>query len=48
MVEKRSPASDPPHRFECTVCGHRLTADSRPGRCPACEGRMQNLSKPRT
>lgn len=48
MVEKRSPAKDPPHEFECMDCGHRTTAPTSPGTCTKCGGRMQNLSKPRT
>lgn len=46
MVE-REPDVEPPHTYECSECGHRVTADEQPVECPDCGGRMGNVSKPR-
>ncbi|WP_254543760.1 rubrerythrin-like domain-containing protein [Halomarina pelagica] len=38
---------DPPYTYECVACGERVEADSRPGDCPNCGGRMRNISQSR-
>ena len=48
MIDDRSPEKEPPHAYECMVCGYRVTSKRKPGVCPECGGEMQNLSKPRT
>ncbi|MFB6102059.1 MAG: rubrerythrin-like domain-containing protein [Haloplanus sp.] len=37
-------APEPPYTYECADCGHRMTAESKPSKCPECGGRMRNLS----
>ncbi|MFC7155300.1 rubrerythrin-like domain-containing protein [Halomarina halobia] len=38
---------EPPYTFECTECGERVEADTRPGPCSNCGGRMRNISRSR-
>jgi len=46
-------SSDPAPRdadeqfYECLACGARVCSEERVTACPECEGRVQNISRPR-
>ena len=33
--------------YECIECGHREHRSDSPGRCPNCDGQVQNIAVPR-
>ena len=39
--------TDSEDTYECMSCGERVTAESKPGTCNACDSPMRNISMPR-
>lgn len=42
-----SPEPEPPHTYECLLCGERTTAERQPVACASCGGTMLNIDNPR-
>ncbi len=42
-----APCSEGENLYECRNCGLRLCSADRIQLCPECDGKMENLSKPR-
>ncbi len=47
MTYEQTSRSDPPHTYECLLCGERVEAERQPVACSACGGTMLNIENPR-